>query len=253
MENITKTVIKATDILETFLKNDGALSLNEISKSTGLNTATVYRLVSTLVKKGFVSHQQNKGTYSLGLKMFDFSYAVRRNLKFIDFAYLALSKLCKEQNESAYLAVVDGDESLVVEEVGVTEDLRINSPVGKRLKLHCTAGGKVLLASLSEKERKTYYIRNSLQSFTKNTITDVSELEKQLEDVKIEGVAYDKEEYRMGIWATAAPVYNTNGRVIAAAGILALISHINADSIQRYTTAIKSCAGEISQIVSRIS
>jgi IclR family KDG regulon transcriptional repressor len=253
MENLSKTVIKAADILETFLKNDGELSLNEISKSTDLNAATVYRLVSTLVKKGLVCHQQNKGTYSLGLKMLDFSYAVRRNLKFIDFSYLSLRKLCREQNESVYLAVMDGDESLVVEEVGVTEDLRINSPVGKRLKLHCTAGGKVLLASLSEKERKAYYFRNSLQSFTKNTITDVSELEKQLEDVEIEGVAYDKEEYRMGIWATAAPVFNTNGRVIATAGLLALISHINAGSIQRYTTAIKSCAGEISQIVSRIS
>jgi len=131
--------------------------------------------------------------------------------------------------------------------------LRINSPVGKRLKLHCTAGGKVLLASLSEKERREYYIRNNLQSFTKNTITDVSKLEKQLEDVKIEGFAYDKEEYRMGIWATAAPIHNANGSVIAAAGIIVLISHINDDSVQKFTTAIKSCAGEISQIISRIS
>jgi IclR family KDG regulon transcriptional repressor len=253
MDNLSKTVIKATDILETFLKNDGELSLNEISKATGLNVATAYRLVSTLVNRGFISHQQSKRTYSLGLKMYDFIYAVRRNLKFIDFAYLSLSKVCKEQNESVYLAVIDRDESLVVEEVGVNEDLRINSPIGKRLKLHCTAGGKVLLASLSEEERNEYYKRNSLQPFTKNTITDVSELEKQLEDVKTEGVAYDKEEYRMGIWATAAPVYNTNGMVIAAAGILALMSHINADSIRRYTTAIKSCTGEISQIISRIS
>jgi IclR family KDG regulon transcriptional repressor len=253
MDNLSKTVIKATDILETFLKNDGVLSLNEISKATGLNVATAYRLVSTLVNRGFISHQQSKRTYSLGLKMYDFIYAVRRNLKFIDFAYLSLSKVCKEQNESVYLAVIDRDESLVVEEVGVNEDLRINSPIGKRLKLHCTAGGKVLLASLSEEERNEYYKRNSLQPFTKNTITDVSELEKQLEDVKTEGVAYDKEEYRMGIWATAAPVYNTNGMVIAAAGILALMSHINADSIRRYTTAIKSCTGEISQIISRIS
>ncbi|HUT68446.1 MAG TPA: helix-turn-helix domain-containing protein, partial [Dehalococcoidales bacterium] len=72
MENISKTVIKAIDILEIFLKNDGALSLTEISRSTLLNAATTYRLVSTLVKRGYLSHQQNKGMYSLGLKTIDF-------------------------------------------------------------------------------------------------------------------------------------------------------------------------------------
>jgi IclR family KDG regulon transcriptional repressor len=253
MENISKNVIKAIDIMEIFLKNDGALSLNEISKSAGLNIATTHRLVSTLVKRGYVSNQNNKGMYSLGLKTIDYSYAVRKNLKFIDFAYMSLSKLCKEQNESAYLAIKDGDESLVVEEVGVTEDLRINSPIGKRMQLHCTACGKILLASLSEKERKAYYSRNRLLPFTKNTVTDVTKLKKELKNVKEEGVAFDKEEYRMGIWAIAAPVVNSLDSVIAAAGIIVLISHINDESIHKFTKAIRSCTGEISQVISRIS
>lgn len=252
MENISKIVMKAVDILEIFLKNDGGLSLTEISNLTGLNTATVYRLVSTLLKRGYLSHHQNKGMYSLGLKMIDYNFAIRRNLKFIDFAYLSLSKLCKEQNQSVYLAVMDGDESLVIEEVGIDEELRINSPVGKRLKLHCTAGGKILMASLSKEERELYYSRNTLQSFTKNTITDISQLEKELDTAKLEGIAFDKEEYRMGIWAAAAPIYNANGKVIAAAGILVLTSYIDGNNNQKYVNAIKSCAGEISQIISRI-
>jgi len=252
MDNTSKTVMKAIDILEIFLKSDSTLSLTEISKLTGLNAATTYRLVSTLLKRGYLSHNQNKGMYSLGLKMLDYNFAIRRNLKFIDFAYLSLSKLSKEQNESVYLAVIDGDESLIIEEVGIDEDLRINSPVGKRLKLHCTAGGKILMASLSKEERKAYYGRNTLQPFTKYTITDISQLEKELEIVKMEGVAFDKEEYRMGIWAAAAPIYNTNGSVIATVGILVLTSYIDGNNTEKYSTAIKSCAGEISQIISRI-
>jgi DNA-binding IclR family transcriptional regulator len=252
MVNSSKTVMKAIDVLEVFLKANGALSLNEISTATGLNVATTYRLISTLAKRGYLSPNQNKGMYSLGLKMLDYNFAIRRNLKFIDFAYLSLSKLSKEQNESVYLSVMDGDESIVIEEVGIDEELRINSPVGKRLKLHCTAGGKILMASLSPEERRAYYARNKLEAFTKNTITDVSQLEKQLETVKIEGVAFDNEEYRMGIWAAAAPIYNTNRKVIAAAGILVLISHIEDGNNEKYTTAIKSCTGEISQIISRI-
>ena len=245
--------MKAIDVLEIFLKNDGGLSLTEMSNLTGLNTATTYRLVSTLLKRGYLSQQHNKGTYSLGLKMIDYNFAIRRSLKFIDLAYLSLSKLSKEQNQSVYLAVMDGDESIVIEEVGIDEQLRINSPVGKRLPLHCTACGKVLLASLSEEKRRAYYSRNPLESYTKNTITDISQFEQELAIVKMEGAAFDREEYRIGIWATAAPIYNGNGSVIAGAGILVPISHIDTDSTQKFTTAIKSCTGEISQIISRIS
>jgi len=252
MDNTSKTVMKAIDILETFLKSDSTLSLTEISKLTGLNAATTYRLVSTLLKRGYLSHNQNKGMYSLGLKVMDYNFAIRRTIKFIDFAYLSLSKLSKEQNESVYLAVIDGDESLVIEEVGIDEELRINSPVGKRLALHCTACGKILLASLSEEERKAYYSRNTLQPFTKNTITDIPQLEKELEIAKMEGVAFDKEEYRMGLWVTAAPIYNGSGSVIAAAGIIVPTSHVDVGSTKKFAMAIKSCAGEISQIISRI-
>lgn len=253
MYNISRTVNKAIDILEIFLQKDGPLSLTEISNLTGLNMTTTYRLTSTLVNRGFVTHHQKNGMYALGLRTLDFSYALRRDLKFIDLAYVSLNKLSKANNESVYMAVLNEDKSLVVEEVGVTEELRINSPIGKRLFLHCTACGKILLASMSEKERNAFYSRNKLQPFTKNTITDINQLEEELATIKMEGVAFDKEEYRMGIWAVAAPIYNGSGDIIAAAGILNVNSQLNVENIKKFATAIKSCTAEISQIISRIT
>ena len=253
MQNISATVNKAIDILEVFLQRDGQVSLTEITEATGLNAATAFRLVSTLARRGYIRQHEKKGAYSLGLRMLDFNYAVRRNLKFIDLAYLAMSKLTKEQNQSVYMAALDADQALIIEEVGVTEDLRINSPVGKRLALHCTACGKVLLAALSEEERKAYYTRNTLQPLTANTITDVDRLEQELAGVRLEGVAFDNEVYRMGLWIAAAPVYNGRGNVVAAAGIMVPTSDVDAESRQRFTTAIKSCTAKISQIIGRIS
>ena len=253
MDNVSITVNKAIDILEVFLQKEGQLSLTEISEATGLNVATAYRLLSTLARRGYLSQHEKKGAYSLGLKMLDFNYAIRRNLKFIDFAYLSLSRLSKEQNQSVFLTALDADEALVIEEVGVNEDLRINSPVGKRLSLHCTACGKVLLASLPEEKRKAYYATSGLRPFTANTITDVARLEQELAKVNTDGVAYDNEEYRLGLWIAAAPVYDGNGRVIAAAGIMVPTSDVDAESTQRFTTAIKSCTAKISQIMARIS
>jgi DNA-binding IclR family transcriptional regulator len=253
MENISVTVDKAIDILEVFLQRDGEMSLTEISQATGLNAATAFRLVSTLARRGYIRQPQKKGAYLLGLRMLDFNYAVRRNLKFIDLAYLAMSKLSKEQNASVYMAALDADQALIIEEVGVTEDLRINSPVGKRLSLHCTACGKVLLAALSDEERKAYYFRNTLQSLTTNTITDVERLDEELAKVRLEGVAFDNEEYRMGLWIAASPVYDSRRSVVAAVGIMVPTSDINTENSQRLATAIKSCTAMISQIVGRVS
>jgi len=253
VKNVSATVDKAIDVLEVFLRKEGQVSLAEITQETGLNPATACRLVSTLARRGYVRQQDKKGAYQLGLRMLDFNYAVRRNLKFIDLAYLAMSRLSKEQNQSVYMAALDADQALIIEEVGVTEDLRINSPVGKRLSLHCTACGKVLLAALSEDERRAYYGRNELKSLTTNTITDADQLEQQLVKVSLEGVAYDIEEYRMGLWIAASPVYDGRGSVIAAVGIMVPTSDINEESMQRFATAIKSCTAKISQIMGRIS
>jgi IclR family transcriptional regulator, KDG regulon repressor len=253
MENTSRTVNKAIDILEIFLQKDGGLSLTEISKATGLNTATAYRLVSTLTKRGYFSQYQKKGVYSLGLKMLDFNYAIHRNLKFIDFSYLSLSKVSKEHNVSTFLAVLDADMLLIVEEIGATGELRINSPIGKRLPLYCTTCGKVLLAWLSDDERKAYFGRIALQPHTANSIIDTTGFEKELAAIRVEGASSHKEEYRQGVWVAAAPIFNGSEKVIAAAAIIVPISYLGFDSVRKYTTAIKGCAAEISQIISRIS
>lgn len=253
MDNTSVTVNKAIDILDVFLLKEGRLSLTEISAASGLNAATAYRLLSTLVRRGYLAQPEKKGPYSLGLKMLDFSYAIRRNLKFLDLAYVSLSKLTKEYNQSTYLAALDADMALVIDEVGVTEDLRINSPVGKRLPLHCTACGKVLLAALSAEERAAYYRRKPLKAVTSHTVTNKATLEAELAKVRADGVAFDGEEYRMGLWIAAAPVYDGARTVIAAAGIMVPMSDVNPDSAQRVATAIKSCTAKISQAVARIS
>jgi IclR family transcriptional regulator, KDG regulon repressor len=253
MENTSRTVNKAIDILEIFLQKDGGLTLTEVSKSTKLNTATAYRLVTTLAKRGYLSQYQKKGAYSLGLKMLDFNYAIHRNLKFIDFAYLSLSKVSKDYNVSTFVAVLDADMMLIVEEIGASGELRINSPIGKRLPLYCTGCGKVLLSGLSEDERKAYYKRIALQPYTSSSITDIPRLENEIAMIKAEGAAYHKEEYRQGVWVAAAPILNGSEKVIAAVAIILPVSYLGFDSIQKYTTAIKGCAGEISQVISRIS
>ncbi len=253
MENVSETVNKAIDILELFLQKDGEFSLAELSSLSGFNKATAYRLLSTLVKRGFLRQPEKNGKYSLGMKLLDFSYAIRKNIKFVELAYLYLGRMSNALKVSAYISVLDSDSSLVIEEVAVVDTMRINSPVGKRLPLHATANGKVLLSSLSLPERQAFYRRNLLQPFTRNTIVDPERLEQEINAVRAEGFAWGDQDYKIGLFAVAAPLQNGNGATVAAAGIVVPLSQVNGETRQRMVTELKGCTAQISQVISRIS
>jgi DNA-binding IclR family transcriptional regulator len=141
----------------------------------------------------------------------------------------------------------------VVEEVAVVELMRINSPIGKRMPLYATACGRVLLSALSREERESYYARNQLLPLTGKTLTDIPQLEREILKVQKDGFAYAQENYKTGLLAVAAPISNSQGAVIAAAGIVAPISQFDPDSRVKLAADLKSCAGEISQVLARMS
>jgi DNA-binding IclR family transcriptional regulator len=247
---MAKAIHRLLDVLELFVDHAEGLSLPEITRLGKMSTATVWRYVSTLVERGYLAERANSGVYQLGLKPIDFSYAARRNLRFIELAYVPMARLSRETKYDVYMTVLDAFTSLVVEEIGATAALRINSPVGRRMGLHSTACGKVHLAFMPEDERRAFYDSGKLERYTKNTITDPDKLEAELELVRRDGVAYDREEQRLGVWVVAAPVYTGNAK-IAAAGLITPISRMKADTAEKNILKIISCTGEISQILSR--
>lgn len=252
MENISGTVNKAIDVLEIFLQKDGEVRLSELAKLTGQDKATTYRLVSTLVKRRFLHQAKKNGKYSLGLKMIDCGFAIRRNLKFVDLAYLYLGKLNASQNVAANLTILEGDKSLMVEEIGISaKGLPMSSPIPKTLPLHATACGKVFLAYMSKEDRMTYYSNHILKALTKNTTTNMAELERELTAAKSNGVAFDLQSYKMGQWAVAAPIIDRSDIVVATASLIVPPSQTDKDSIQRFANAIKDCARDLSQAINQ--
>jgi len=253
MENISKTVNKALDVLEIFLQKDGDFRLAELAGLTGLDRATTYRLVSTLVKRRFLHQTRKNGKYSLGLKMIDCSFAIRRNLKYIDLAYLYLGRLNSTQKAAVILTILDEDKSLVIEEIGISsKGLPAYTGETKRLPLYATACGKIFLAFMTGEERKAFYRRNILKPYTKNTKTDIACLEQELEMIRKDGIAYDRQDYKIGLWTMAVPVYDGFGNVKAAASIILPPGRTDRDSMASFGLALKNCAGELSRAIKQL-
>jgi DNA-binding IclR family transcriptional regulator len=237
-------------ILELFLNHEGPLGIYELSKLSGLSPAVIHRIANALMDKGYLVQKEKRGKYSLGLKFLDFSYAIQERLKIKDIAYPYMLRLSKEADEAVTLGILDGKQLLVIERIDTNHDLRVGGAVGKRAPLHSAAVGKLLLAQMSEAERRAILEDKSItEKFTDTTITDMRGMEKELARFRAEGCAYDRQEMAIGIWSVAAPVYGITGRIEAGVAILAPSARVTAEKETRFAALTKEAAAKISLAV----
>ena len=245
-----ESIDRAFNILELFRDqngNRGSLSITELSNLSGYSPAVTHRIVTALVKRGYLIQKERRGKYSLGLKFLEFSYVIRKNIEIANIADPFLLDLNKETDEATTLGILDNNELLVIERLDVSHDLNVSGAVGKRAPLHSTAIGKLFLAQMSHKERDTYFNGDTIKKHTKNTITDLEEMEKQLELFRVEGCTFDREETALGVWSVAAPVYNFAGKIEAGVAIVAPTIRINDQNAKRMISLAKSCGAKISR------
>ena len=241
------TAQRLLDILEVFLKKDGEIGIAEIASFSKVNVSTAYRIASDLVKRGYLRQKEKRGKYSLGIKLLEFHAAIQRNLKIGELAQPFLQKLSKLSGEYTEIAILESFTAVTVAQVEVDHNLRILNLVGERLPLHATSVGKVLLAHMSPADRQNFYDGVRLERFTPNTTTDRRRLEQEVEEITKQGFAIDNEEYDLGVWAVAAPVYGQNGSLAAGLAIAAPSARAFARKREELKTMVKTGGLEISR------
>jgi len=125
--------------------------------------------------------------------------------------------------------------------VGVTERVGYPRPA------HCTAIGKVLLASLAEPELKAFLNTAELRPMTPRTITAIPNLEQELERVRVQGYAIDDEEFAQGLRCLAVPVQNFTGNVVAAIGISGPVWRVSLDRVAQLAELVRAAGRRLSQ------
>jgi DNA-binding IclR family transcriptional regulator len=173
--------------------------------------STVHRLVSALEKEEFVTPAR-VGKIHLGRGVARLGAATRDGLR--DQMRPFLLRLHQKLEETVDLSVPDGQTARFIDHIPAPHRLRAVSAVGAAFPLHCTANGKALLAAMPEEELGAV-LPARLAAHTPNTITARKELWGELERVRAEGVAYDREEHTVGICAVGAVVEDPYGAAAA--------------------------------------
>lgn len=213
-----RSVARAVTVLEILADGEGELGVSEVGRRLGVHKATASRLLATLADHRLVERNPATDKYRLGTGLLHLAGAVSAGLDVVRDARPVLADLAGRTRETVNLAVLDGDRVLHLDQVAGTRSVVVVNWVGRRLPLHCTSNGKVLLAFLPEAELERL-LAGPLDPATGNTITDPHQLRAQLVEVRARGWAHTVEELEEGLNAVAAPVRRADGEVIAAVSV----------------------------------
>ena len=203
--------LQLLDLLATADK--GEAGVTELAERLSVDKSSVFRLLQTLVKYGYVEQDAETRRYRLGPQVVTLSRSILTRMPLRDQAKPFLRQLMERTGECAHLAIPARGQALYIDQVESPATLSVNTGVGTLAPLHCTALGKVLLAYGAEP------IPRELRPYTQRTITDPAELRAHLEQTRRWGYAIDDEEFAAGVRCVAVPVWDFRGRVVGAIGI----------------------------------
>ncbi len=246
-EYVIQTVVNALRLLETFSEVE-ELGVTDLSRRLSLHKNNVFRLLATLEERGYVEQLEDTDRYRLGSRCLELGHSFSRGRSLARHGRGELERLAEMSGETAHLGALrdlrvthlDGEQPNQL----VLTGLR----VGQRLPLHCTALGKVLLATAGadvwERFDRECAPDGELPRHTPGTITDRDKFFDHLQTVAGEGLALDVEECAEGMRCVAAPVYDAAGRTVAALSISAPAFRVNEEDLRQRLAPLVTDAAE---------
>ena len=213
----TRSVLgRALAVLDTFSHERPEQTLGAIGEAAGLPSATTHRLVGELVAWGALE-RVGRGRYRIGLRLWQLSSLAPEPRTLRDVALAFLHDLLEVTHEVVHLAVLDGDRVLYLERLMARPEVHVRSRVARRLPLHATGPGKVLLAHAPDDVRS--WVLSHLTRLTPYTVVQPGRLRAQLERARRDGFALTVEEMTLGACSVAVPV-RVRGDVVASVGVV---------------------------------
>lgn len=240
-----KSAAKLLSILE-ILCVEGQAGVTEINRKLNLPKSTVHRSLALLKELGYVKTDATNGKYFPTLKLFTIGSMVKDRMTLVDVARAHMQELERKTRSTINLAVFTGRMVTYIDKV----ERKPLIPLGRRTPAYCTAPGKVFLAHLSPTELQEYLHETELIACTRNTITSVDELKKELKRTRERGFAIDRRETDYSFQCAAAPIFDGFQNVIASISIAAPIADISLKRLKSFVPDLLKSTKRISEVVS---
>ena len=245
---LTRSVLKALDVLEFLHEQGSALPPAEIAAGIGVSRPTAYRLLATMANRGWVSKDpQDSGKFRLGYRILQLAGTFLEDLDLRSVARPFMEQLSRQYDVSVRLFILDDTEVVFIDVVAGSHSVQSFMPLGKRGLLHSIAVGKAILAHLPAEHLDRIIQTRGLPAVTPHTLTTLSELKKELERVRKMGYGIADREDNENLRAVGAAILNFQGLPIGGLAISDLVSRMNDKRIALLGKAIHNTAAKTSQ------
>ncbi len=241
------SLAKGMKLLEALADAGRAMGVSELSRALGLDKGTVHRLLAILRSRGYVEQDPETRKYAVGPRMIAVSSRILGNNDVYLQARPVMKRLLQETRETVHLAMLMENLVVYIAQEISPEVVSVNTEMGQREPIHCTAVGKALVAFLLDDELDAVIRRLDFRQFTPRTITDPEQFRVHCQQIRALGYAVDDEELYPGVRCIAAPIRGYDGSVLASLGISGPTTRLQSDVIPRLGRIVMKYAQEVSR------
>lgn len=217
--NRLSSVASAVAVLKAFTSASPNWGVSDLAAHVGQSKSSVHRILSTLTDEGLLEQDSSTGRYRLGLVLFDLAAAVPSQRSLHEAVLLPMTDLRNSSGETVQVGVLDGRQVVYVERLNSPNTLRLFTELGRRNDAHCTGSGKALLAFLGKPQLDKLLKGWDPPRRTEHTITSRTDLVAELERVRRDGFAENRQESEIGVVSIAAPIRDASGVTIASMSV----------------------------------
>jgi DNA-binding IclR family transcriptional regulator len=237
-----QVLARAFGLLDVLASYPDPVSLKQISEQTGLHPSTAHRILNDLTIGRYVDRPE-AGSYRLGMRLLELGNLVKARLDVRDAALGPMRELHKLTHQPVNLSMRQGDEIVYIERTySERSGMQVVRAIGGRAPLHLTSVGKLFLAHDDAPRVRAYATRTGLAGHTRNSITELAQLERELARVNQYGTARDDEELELGVRCMAASILDDQGKLVAGLSISAPADRLEESWLER----LKETAAQIS-------
>lgn len=240
---------RGLSILEYIYDKKRPAGVREIATALDIPKATVYRLLYTLKKHGYVT-QDESDQYRLGLTYITYSSQLKNQWDFLSAVRPILKKAVEEIGETINISILYNDTAIILDSLQ-GEEFFISRNLIPITPLYCSAMGKIFLANYTDSELKNYIRKTNFKPRTVSTITTGGTLMKELDSIKEKGIAYDREEYEYGLTCIGRGIYK-NGELLSAISISGPTSRLKHKGFEKLESQLSACGDEIENLIERV-
>jgi DNA-binding IclR family transcriptional regulator len=232
-------------ILECLDTSRRGLNISEVSRKLAVPKSSVHVLMVTLERLGYIRRAVNGRDFCLALKTYALGQRMAKMVSVSDIALPHMERFANEARLTTNLAVLDHDQGVFIQKSEPPNGVRFDTYVGRRMDLHCTSLGKIILAFSSAESTQHIFVKTVFTRYTPKTITTVQALKKEISRVRRLGYAIDDEEEVLGARCVAVPVLHESIRFIAALSVSGTVDQIPLRTVDSIVASLRQTAAGI--------